>query len=207
MATGVGARIRQARNALGWTQDDLASRMGKTKSLISKVENGLDNLTSDKIREYANILGVSTAYLMGWDDSLNDSNRNNYILFEDIVLSMGYEIWDFEDPTNNSMPDVCRMDWRLVSPKNTLSICSRNYRNELVIEKNFTFEEIKKIAAEFHKISTDFIKQTLSGNNMGSDISSFERNVIYAYRAAHPVTQKNICSMLGIEQSEHLNEE
>lgn len=68
MATGVGARIKQARLKLGLTQEELGKRMGKTKYLISKVENGLDNLTLDKVSEYAKVLNVSPSYLMGWDE-------------------------------------------------------------------------------------------------------------------------------------------
>lgn len=74
MSTGVGARIKQARIDSGLTQAELAAKMGKTKSLISKVENGLDNMTSDKIAEYAAALNVTPAYLMGWE-SLEDMNK------------------------------------------------------------------------------------------------------------------------------------
>ena len=73
MPTGVGMRIKQARINLGLTQDELAKRMGKSKSLICKVENGLDNLTSDKVMDYANALETTPSYLMGWEDEEPES--------------------------------------------------------------------------------------------------------------------------------------
>jgi transcriptional regulator with XRE-family HTH domain len=68
MATGIGLRIRRARNALGWSQEDLAKSMGlKSKSTICKVERGDDNLTSTAVRKYADALGVTPGFLMGWE--------------------------------------------------------------------------------------------------------------------------------------------
>lgn len=78
MGTGVGGRIRAARLDKGWTQEELARRMGKTKSLISKVENGLDNLTSDKISEYAEALDTSPAKLMGWEETPEFRRRHTF---------------------------------------------------------------------------------------------------------------------------------
>lgn len=78
MGTGVGERIRAARLDKGWTQEELAKKMGKTKSLISKVENGLDNLTSDKIGEYAEALETSPAKLMGWEETSAFRRRHTF---------------------------------------------------------------------------------------------------------------------------------
>ena len=61
-------RVRQRREALGLTQDELAKRMGyKSRVSINKIENG--RLVSQKIiARLAEALGVSPAYLMGWDE-------------------------------------------------------------------------------------------------------------------------------------------
>ena len=70
MSTGVGARIRNKRKELGWSQEELATRMGlKSKSTICKIERGEDNLTADSVAKYADALGCSPGYLMGWEDS------------------------------------------------------------------------------------------------------------------------------------------
>lgn len=69
MSTGVGLRIKQRRNELGWSQDELASRVGlKSKSTICKIERGEDNMTATSVKQYADALGVTPAYLMGWEE-------------------------------------------------------------------------------------------------------------------------------------------
>lgn len=61
-------RVRCRREALGLTQDELARRMGyKSRVSINKIENG--RAVSQKIiARLAEALGVSPAYLMGWDE-------------------------------------------------------------------------------------------------------------------------------------------
>ena len=69
MSTGLGLRIKNRRKELGLSQEELASRMGlRSKSTVCKIERGDDNLTTDSIKKYAEALGVTTGYLMGWED-------------------------------------------------------------------------------------------------------------------------------------------
>lgn len=66
----IGERIRQRRESIGMSQDELAKRMGyKDRSSISKIEKGADdNIYLDTIQKTANILNCSPLYLMGWQD-------------------------------------------------------------------------------------------------------------------------------------------
>lgn len=65
----IGKRIKYRRLELGWTQEELASRMGyKTKSTINKIECGKNDVTQSNIVKFANVLKVSVAYLMGWEE-------------------------------------------------------------------------------------------------------------------------------------------
>lgn len=74
MATGIGERIRRVRTRLEWSQEDLARHMGlKSKSTICKVERGEDNLTTTAVKKYADALGVSPSFLMGWEDNMDNS--------------------------------------------------------------------------------------------------------------------------------------
>jgi transcriptional regulator with XRE-family HTH domain len=67
METGVGKRIKKRRIELNLTQEELANRMGyKSKAAICKVEGGEDNITSDRIRKFADALETTPAFLMGW---------------------------------------------------------------------------------------------------------------------------------------------
>lgn len=67
-------RIKKRRIELGYTQDELAKKLGyKSRSAINKIEKGINDITQSKIVEFANILQCSPAYLMGWEDVKEDN--------------------------------------------------------------------------------------------------------------------------------------
>jgi transcriptional regulator with XRE-family HTH domain len=72
----IGERIRQRREAIGMSQDELAKRMGyKDRSSVSKIEKGNDdNIYLDTIQRTADILNCSPLYLMGWQDESDNIN-------------------------------------------------------------------------------------------------------------------------------------
>lgn len=62
-------RIKERRIAMGYTQEELAQKLGLQKSAIAKYENGrVENIKRTVILNMANILETSPTYLMGWDD-------------------------------------------------------------------------------------------------------------------------------------------
>lgn len=61
-------RIKQRRNELGLTVEELATKMGyKDKSSISKIENGKADIPTSKVVAFARALETTTAYLLGVD--------------------------------------------------------------------------------------------------------------------------------------------
>ena len=68
----VGENILNMRKHLGWTQEELAKRMGyKSKSTINKIELGINDIPQSKIVKFAEVLGTTPAHLMGWEDTHN----------------------------------------------------------------------------------------------------------------------------------------
>lgn len=65
----IGERIKQRREELGMTQDELARAIGyKWRSSINKIELNSQNLPQKKIIAIAKALKVTPSYLMGWED-------------------------------------------------------------------------------------------------------------------------------------------
>lgn len=65
-------KIRELREEKGMTQDELAQKTGyKTRSAINKIEKGLRDINQSQIVTFARALGVTPAYLMGWEDNDN----------------------------------------------------------------------------------------------------------------------------------------
>ena len=63
-------RIKERREALGLSQDELAMRLNyKSRSTIAKIESGANDIPQSKIKAFADALDTTTSYLMGWDDN------------------------------------------------------------------------------------------------------------------------------------------
>lgn len=60
-----GGRIKQRRKELGITQKELAIKLKVTISLISKYESNKAVIPSDKLKDMAIFLNISTDYLLG----------------------------------------------------------------------------------------------------------------------------------------------
>jgi transcriptional regulator with XRE-family HTH domain len=66
--TTIGARIKARRQELKMTQRDLAARMGYTDhTTITRIESGKTDPPQSRVAQFAQVLGVSPGYLMGWD--------------------------------------------------------------------------------------------------------------------------------------------
>ena len=84
----VGENILLMRKRLGWTQEELATKMGyKSKSTINKIELGINDIPQSKIVKFADVLGTTPAHLMGW----NDEEENNSP--EEPALTEGEKLW------------------------------------------------------------------------------------------------------------------
>ena len=69
----IGKRIKERREELGLTQEELATRLGyKSKSTINKIEMGINDINQSKIEAFANALHTTPAHLMGWIISENE---------------------------------------------------------------------------------------------------------------------------------------
>ena len=82
----IGDRIRNRRMELGWSQRELAKKMGyKDNSTLARIEQGKVDVYQNKIVQFSEVLDVSIAYLMGWQD--DEEEKKNDIL-ADIILKM-----------------------------------------------------------------------------------------------------------------------
>lgn len=67
-------KIREARKAKGWTQQELADRMGLTQQAIQRYETGARDIRASVLQQLSETLGVTVAYLLGMtDDTVLDT--------------------------------------------------------------------------------------------------------------------------------------
>lgn len=77
----IGEIIRERRQYLGMTQEELAKRLGyKSKSTINKIELGINDVSQKKIVRFAQELQTTVAYLMGWTDSPDKKTEFEYYI-------------------------------------------------------------------------------------------------------------------------------
>ena len=77
-----GNKLRTLRMSKGWTQEDLASRLQLTKSVVSAYETSLRYPSYDVLIRICSIFNVTSDYLLGMEKQrtvdiscLNDENR------------------------------------------------------------------------------------------------------------------------------------
>ena len=65
----IGERIKKLRIEQGLSQDELAAKVGyKTRSAINKIELNERDVKHSQVVTFANALGTTPHYLMGWTD-------------------------------------------------------------------------------------------------------------------------------------------
>ncbi len=55
----IGVILRQAREAAGFTQDEVAKKLQTNKSAISRIENHADDVRLSTIQKYAQAIGTN----------------------------------------------------------------------------------------------------------------------------------------------------
>lgn len=70
-----GDRIREAREAKGWTQEDLADKAQISKGFLSDVENNKRNVSAENALRIADALGISLDYLMRGEEARKQEPR------------------------------------------------------------------------------------------------------------------------------------
>lgn len=67
-------RLKSARKAKKLTQEDLAKKVNTTKATISNYENDYSTPSNEMLVLLADVLDVSTDYLLGRDDKAKSAN-------------------------------------------------------------------------------------------------------------------------------------
>lgn len=104
----IGDRIKSIRMQKKISQVELAERTKVLKQTLYKYENNIiTNIPSDKIEAIASELGVSPAYLMGWQDAPNiieisGSHKRKYPLYGVVAcgepnIASCRETFEFDD--------------------------------------------------------------------------------------------------------------
>jgi len=83
-------RIKQRREELGLSQDELAIRLGyKNRSSIHKIEMGVNDIPQSKIRDFARALNTDELFLLGLEKEKTEKGYSYYTKErQDIINSL-----------------------------------------------------------------------------------------------------------------------
>lgn len=70
IAQDIGVRIRALRRERGLTQDDLADRVGVSRSAVAQWETGRSGQVTDNLARIAGVLDASVEYLLHGEDKM-----------------------------------------------------------------------------------------------------------------------------------------
>lgn len=88
---GLGDKIKQKREELGLSQEELARILGyKHKSSINKIELGLADVPRAKVPAFAKALGMTPVEFSGWSEKRAESSFS-YCLEQQMAL-LGYTL-------------------------------------------------------------------------------------------------------------------
>lgn len=205
----VGNRIKKRREELGLTQEELAQIMGyRGKTSVCAAEKSGDNITTTKVHKFADALGVSFRYLMGYEEELAD-----FSIFENIVLSANYEIWDNENPDNHAIKWNSRFEWEGKTSSDTVMISKRNHKDEFIFERILSIKEISYLTTLSRNTIFNYIENPNSSfDDLLTSVPSFEnftdldKEIIEAFRNADTVGQTAVLRFLGLEKKQELLE-
>lgn len=90
----IGEKIKTRRKELGWSLRDLSTKMGYSNhSTIARIESGSVDIPQSRIVQFSEVLGVSVAHLMGWDekiekDPVGTAERHFEILMDEDIVDL-----------------------------------------------------------------------------------------------------------------------
>lgn len=95
MAESIGERIKRRRLEIGLSVDEVAKQLGKNRATVYRYESDeIKDLPLTILEPLAKVLGVSPAYLMGWEQDFSANFKKVPLLGE---IAAGEPIYVFEE--------------------------------------------------------------------------------------------------------------
>lgn len=105
-------RLKNARNRIKLTQEELATKVNTTKATISNYENGYSSPSNDMLILLSDVLNVSTDYLLGRSNTPTMSEHQE---FEAFTTNPELERW-YKDLPNSDEEDLeaLKQMWEII---------------------------------------------------------------------------------------------
>ncbi|HWZ13926.1 MAG TPA: helix-turn-helix transcriptional regulator [Mucilaginibacter sp.] len=88
----VGKNIRTIRHQRGWSQEDVANRLGISIPAFSKIETGVTDINLSRLEQIANIYEVNVVNLLALDAGPVEPQVSNLSILQKKILEREMEI-------------------------------------------------------------------------------------------------------------------
>ncbi len=88
----VGQNIRTIRHQRGWSQEDVANRLGISIPAFSKIETGVTDINLSRLEQIANIYEINVVNLLSLDAEETEPKVSNLSIAEKKILDREIEI-------------------------------------------------------------------------------------------------------------------
>ena len=107
---GIGERIKNRRMQLGISAEQLATKIGRSKTTVYRYETEeIENMPSSVLEPIAKALLTTPAYLMGWDESPEDTETAQVTLPEQLKQYAGAFENGLKDLDQEDMEDMLEL--------------------------------------------------------------------------------------------------
>ncbi|MDN5285893.1 MAG: transcriptional regulator [Mucilaginibacter sp.] len=88
----VGKNIRALRHQQGWSQEDVANRLGISIPAFSKIETGVTDINLSRLEQIANIFEINVAQVLASDSADTDYTPSNLSIAQKKLVDRESEI-------------------------------------------------------------------------------------------------------------------
>jgi transcriptional regulator with XRE-family HTH domain len=88
----VGKNIRTLRHQRGWSQEDIASRLGISIPAFSKIETGVTDINLSRLEQIANIFEITVAQILSVEEGEVDMAPSNLSIAQKKLVDRESEI-------------------------------------------------------------------------------------------------------------------
>lgn len=194
----VGKNILLFRKQLGWTQEELAKKMGyKSKSTINKIELGINDISHSKILQFAKVLKTTPAQLMGETKISNPPSDNKMTFAQNLRKYMS-----LTNTSRNDLSEAIDISYYTISSWLNGSKYPRIDKIEL-LASYFGVPKSALIEADCDESEIDQTKiavsreEHYSHSNQNAKVATFSERIRYAM-ATKGIKQTDIVKNTGI---------
>jgi len=88
----VGKNIRTLRHQRGWSQEDVANRLGISIPAFSKIETGVTDINLSRLEQIANIFEITVAQILSIEEGEVDLTPSNLSIAQKKLVDRESEI-------------------------------------------------------------------------------------------------------------------